>query len=61
MSHHPNRDDYLLLGLFGLWWLAAAEEEQAEQERLEEERQEREREEEERLEEEREEKRQGNL
>ena len=47
MSHHPNRNDYLLFGLLGLWWLSEIDEEeraeQAEKERLE-------REEEERLE-----------
>ena len=26
MSHHPNKNDWMLFGLFGLWWLAAAEE-----------------------------------
>ena len=35
MSHHPNRNDYMLLGLFGLWMLSEAEEE--ERKRLEEE------------------------
>ena len=46
MSHHPNNDDYLLFGLFGLWLFAEADaEEQEEKERLE-------KEEEERLEEE---------
>ena len=52
MSHHPNRNDYLLFGLLGLWWLSEIDEEeraeQAEKERLE-------REEEERLEKEEEE------
>ena len=52
MSHHNNRDDFLLWGLLGLWWIGAIEEEeragQAEKERQE-------REEEARLEREREE------
>ena len=52
MSHHPNRNDYLLFGLLGLWWLSEIDEEeraeQAEKERLEKEEEERlEREEEE--------------
>ena len=52
MSHHNNRDDFLLWGLLGLWWLSEIDEEEraerTEKERLE-------REEEERLEREREE------
>ena len=40
MSHHPNSEDYFLLGLFGLWLLAEADAEEEEQKRLEEEQEE---------------------